>query len=338
MEWDLSRWIKMVQNDYDLDKFFSYVFHSQKYRTKLERSIENGLWEYATVLTWKNVILFIYEKLFQRRVLGLDLPSHIINTFQDKNITCTSCFDFHHIKDEKIGENLYQCWNDLDSNYKSSFTNLLDERNRLSHVNRYEEDFNEQWFKTYFEKSLKLLDYLQSLNNVQLSHKIYGFIESSKTVQCFSEEDINYLLSQDSYEDSKIINYILDFIDISNYPDTLKDKLKQEAIKSFLDSPSFASALENGEGLIKLISFCEEQEIREILIGIFERQGTPNQIVQAGKMEYVIETLFDETTNLEGLREDWKKFIDRIIEMDEQRYGFLKEKFLETYGDFSEVV
>ena len=75
---------------------------------------------------------------------------------------------------------------------------VLDERNRLSHVNRYEEEFNEQWFKTYFEKALKLLQYLQNLNNIQLSQKIYDFIEDNKTVQYFSEEDINYLLSQES--------------------------------------------------------------------------------------------------------------------------------------------
>ncbi len=328
----------MAQNEYDLDKFFSYVFHSQKYRTKLERSIDNGLWEYATVLVWKNIILFIYEKLFQKNVLGMSLPDDFNNQLQRGNVSVNNCFDFCCIKDDNnIYTNLKNIWDNVEPNYKESFKGLLSERNSLSHVNRYEEDFNEQWFKTYFEKSLKLLEYLQGLNNVQLSHKIYAFIESSKTVQYFSEEDINYLLSQESYEDSKIINHILDFIDILNYPDTLKDKLKQEAMNSFLDSPSFASALENGKRLIKLISFYDEQEIREMLIGIFDRQGSPNQIVQSGEMEEVFETLFDETTNLEGLRDDWTNFIDKIIEMDEQRYGFLREKFLEIYGDSSET-
>ena len=324
---------RIEMSDYDLDELFSYVFNSQKYRVKLEKSIENNLWEYATVLVWKNIVLFMYEKLFQMKVLGLDLPEHIKNKFDNLNITCTSCYDFHHINDDKLGENLHRCWKNVESNYKSSFSNLLDERNRLSHVNRYEEEFNEQWFKTYFEKALKLLQYLQNLNNIQLSQKIYDFIEDNKTVQYFSEEDINYLLSQESYEDSRIINHILDFMNISDYPENLKDKLKHGVISTFLDSHSFAIALENGKRLVKLAAYYDAEELKEILTGVFEKQRIPNQITQSGEMENVFEELFDNTINLEGLKEDWKIFIDKLIESDEERYDKLKVKFLEIFGE-----
>ncbi len=327
----------MTQNNYDLDKLFSYVYNSEKYRTKLEISIENKLYEYSTVLVWKNIVLFIYEKLFQIKVLGNNLPDAFNGQLQNGNITVHTCFDFCCINDDSIYTNLHRIWNNVEGNYKQMFKGLLDDRNSLSHVNRYEEDFNEQWFKTYFEKALKFLQYLQNLNNIQLSHKIYEFIDTNKTIQYFSEEDINYLLSQESYEDSKIINHILEFMDILNYSENLKIQLKQDAINSFLDSHSFAIALENGKRLIKLAIYFDKVELKEILEGVFERQGSLNQITLSGEMEDVFEGLFDNTINIEGLKEDWKIFIDKLIKTDEERYNKIKVKFLEIFGE-EEVV
>ena len=324
---------RIEMSDYDLDELFSYVFNSQKYRVKLEKSIENNLWEYATVLVWKNIVLFMYEKLFQIKVLGNNLPEAFNGQLQNGNITVHNCFDFCCINDDSIYTNLHKIWNNVESNYKQMFKGLLDDRNSLSHVNRYEEEFNEQWFKTYFEKALRLVSYLQNLNNIQLSQKIYDFIEDNKTVQYFSEEDINYLLSQESYEDSRIINHILDFMNISDYPENLKDKLKHGVISTFLDSHSFAIALENGKRLVKLAAYYDAEELKEILTGVFEKQRIPNQITQSGEMENVFEELFDNTINLEGLKEDWKIFIDKLIESDEERYDKLKVKFLEIFGE-----
>ena len=323
----------MSTSDYDLDIFFSYVHHSQKYRTKLEKSIENGLWEYATVLVWKTIILFIYEKLFQIKVLGNSLPDDFNRQLQNGNITVHNCFDFCCIPDKNIYNKLHEIWQNVEANYKNMFQGLLDDRNSLSHVNRYEEDFNDQWFKTYFEKALRLLQYFQSLNNIQLSQKIYDFIEDDKTIQYFSEKDINYLLSEKPYDDSKIVKYLLDHIKILNYSDNLKNRLKSEVIETFLDSNSFDIALENGKRLIKLANYFDEEDLRKILVGIFERQRTYNQITNSGGMETVFEDLFDKTINIYGFEEDWKIFTDRLLEVDENRYKGIKEKFLEIYGE-----
>jgi len=319
--------------DYQLDELYSYVHNSKRYRTKLEVSINNGLWEYATVLVWKSTVLFVYEKMFQKKLLGGALPDHIINTFRDKNVTCTSCYDFHHIKDEKIGENLHRIWQNVESNFISSFNNLLDERNRLSHVNRYEEDFNERWFKTYFEKSLTLIKYLQGLNNIQLSESIYTSITSGNSIQYISEQDINYLFSKDQFDDSIIINHLLDFVSILDYSETLKSRIKDDAINSFLDSSSFANALTNGKRLLKLANYFNETDVRRILIDIFTREGTPNQIIGSGEMEVVFLELFDKTVNIEGLEWDWRTFVNQLIESNAEKYNEVKEKLLEIYGE-----
>lgn len=323
----------MAISDYPLDEFFSYVHNSKKYRTKLEISINNGLWECATVLVWKTTILFVYEKMFQKKILGGELPDHIKNTFRDINVTCTSCYDFHHIKDEKIADNLNRIWQDVESNFKNSFTTLLGERNSLSHVNRYEDTFNEQWFRTYFEKALSLLKYFQGLNNIQLSQSIYTSISSGNPIQYISEQDINYLFSKDQFDDSAIINHLLDFISILDYSDTLKSRIKENAINSYLDSSSFANALTNGKRLLKLANFFNEADVRKILTKIFTRQGTPNQIVGSGEMETVFLELFDKTVNIEGLEADWRGFVNQLVESDAEKYREVKERLIEIYGE-----
>jgi len=200
-------------------------------------------------------------------------------------------------------------------------------------VNRYEEVFNEQWFNVYCEKSLLLLEYLQDLNNIQLSQKIYKFIEDDKPIQYFSEQDINYLLLQESVDNSKIINHLLDYFEILNYSDSLKARIKDEAINCYLDSTNFILALINGKRLMKLANDFTDEDVRVILEGIFERQGANNQITESGEMESVILDLFDKTINLEGIQDDWKIFIDKLIEVNQDKYDEIKEKFVEIYGE-----
>ena len=152
-------------------------------------------------------------------------------------------------------------------------------------------------------------------------------------IQYISEQDINYLFSKDEFDDSIIINHLLDFVSILDYSDSLKTKIKTEAISSYLDSLSFASALQNGKRLLKLAGYFTEADVREILSGIFTRQGTPNQIVRSGEMETVILDLFDKTVNIEDLEDDWRTFVNQLIESDAEKYSEVKERFIEIYGE-----
>lgn len=323
----------MALTNYPLDEFFSYVHNSKKYRTKLEISINNGLWEYAAVLVWKNTVLFIYEKLFQKKILGNALPDDFNGQLTNGNITVHNCFDFCCISDKNIYTNLHQIWQNVEANYKNVFQGLLDKRNGLSHVNRYEEIFNEQWFKAYFEEALNLIKYFQGLNNIQLSQSIYTSITSGTSIQYISEKDINYLFSKDQFDDSIIINHLLDFVSISDYSDALKSKIKDDAIDNYLNSSSFTNALINGKKLIKLTDCFNETDIRKILLGIQNRQETPNQIIGSYEMEIVILNLFENTVNIEGLGHEWGAIIKKLIEHNEQKYRKVKERFLEVYGE-----
>ena len=331
---DRSEMSRAIETSYyDLDKLFSYVSHATRYREKLEKAINNGLWEYAAVLIWKNVILFIYEKLFQIKAVGNNLPDGFDSQLDSSKITVHSCFDFCCINDNKICDKLNEIWDNVEKNYKHLFKGLLDERNSLSHVNKYEEDFNELWLKRYFDRSISLLEYLQNLNNIQRSQKIYDLMESNKTVRYFSDEDIKYLLSQSAYENSKIIQHLLDFIEISNCSENLKNWLKNKAINAFLDSHSFSTAFENGKRIVNLAPCYNKKDVKTILSGVFERQkSSVNQIIFSGNIEYVFGCLFDKTINLEGLEEDWRRFLEEVSQYGDEYYSRLKERFPKKYN------
>ena len=83
--------------------------------------------------------------------------------------------------------------------------------------------------------------------------------------------------------------------------------------------------------MVKLADYFVEDEVHDVLEGIFERQGSPNQITLSGEMEDVLEDLFDKTLNLEGLNSDWKEFINKLIEVDNEKYKRLQEKYIEIY-------
>jgi len=289
--------MKVSESSFDFEELFSYVNNSKKYRTRLETSTINGLWEYATLLIWKNIILFIYEKLFQTKLVGNTLPDDFNRQLNNGNVTVHSCFDFCCITDDNIYTNLHKIWNNVESNYKQMFKALLDDRNSLSHVNRYEEDFSEQWFKTYFEKSLRFLRYIQDLNNTQLSKKIYDLIENNTSIHYFSEKDINYLLSQEDYNNTKIINHILDHIIVIDYSKDLINKIKEEIIDSYLRSKSYDSAYTNGIRMIKLKNSFSSEDIKKILTGIFIEQKDHNQIIFSNKMDEIFSELLENSSD-----------------------------------------
>ena len=327
----------MAQTDFVLGELFSYVNNNQKYYSKLIKAIDNEQWEYAAVLTWKTIILFMYEKLFQIKRLGITLPEPIVRQLEHHNITVYSCFDFCCLDDESLHTNLSRIWTNVEGNYKSTFKHLLDERNGLSHVNRYEDDYDKQWFKTYFEKALKLLKYFQERHHNQFSSNIYTFIQSNQNLQYFSECDINSLLAISSFNKDIVLNYILDNEVEFEYSADIIERLKEYIITQFIRSSSFRSAEENGKRLLKITSpFISNMELVEILNGIFEQQGTPNQIISAGLMPEILAELFEKTLSLGNLEDVWKSFIRKIDASQIGRYSILKDKIEEAFKVNSE--
>ncbi len=328
----------MSNLDYNLDELFSYVNNSNKYRSKLETSIQNQLWEYATVLVWKTTILFIYEKLFQINSLKQPLPDAFNRQLQNQNIQNYSCFGFCCIDDENIHTNLQKVWNNLENNYKISFKGLLDKRNSLSHVNKYEDAYNEIWFRSYFEEALNLIKYIHELHLFQYGSQIYDDIRKNVVVQYVSEKEIYYFIDDKRFDNNVIFDFALNS-DLNLTSDRITFLIKAHCIDSFLKSNTFDLAYTNGNRVLKIMPYLTEDDVKHILKDIYNSQktGNSNQILNANKMEDVILTLFDNTINF-NLDNDWISFYNQLNDKYLlEKYAGLKSKILETYN-LSELV
>ena len=305
---------------YNLEELFSYVYHSDKYYKKLEKAILNELWEYATILVWKTIILFIYEDLFQIKKSDKELPEDIERQLKVNNITCYSCFDFTCLKDDNLYTNLNKIWANVENFYKELFKGLLNKRNGLSHVNKYEEDFNKQWFETYFDESIKLLKYLQELHDKQIIEEIHEKIIAGEFNDILSEKDIYYLLnesgvleSKPQISKSKVIEAILEKRYHKNLSEGLKEQIKESAIESLSNSYSFDSAETNGKLLLKISDEFNKFDIEKVIQILIGELGYANsQIFGAGNMEEVIIKLFEDTINIPESDKFWNLFFEAL--------------------------
>jgi hypothetical protein len=305
---------------FNLDELFSYVYHSDKYRLKLEKSITSELWEYSTVLVWKTIILFMYENLFQMKKSEKDLPKDLSGQLKVNNITCYSCFDFTCLKDDSLYTNLNKIYENVENFYKELFKSQLNKRNGLSHVNKYEEDFNKSWFETYFDESLKLLKYLQELHNQQIIKEMPEKIIGREFNEILSEKDVYYLLdisgvleSNPEIFKSKVIKVILEKKYHKRLSEDLRTQIKEAVIGSLSDSYCFESAETNCNLLLKLSDEFDKFDIKKIIeILIKDLEYTNSQIFGARGMQGIILELFELSRNIEETEKDWKSLLDSI--------------------------
>lgn len=327
----------MPEPDCNLDMFLGYVNNSNKYRSKLKIAINNKLWEYATVLIWKNIILGVYEKLFQIKIIGGQLPEDINRQLKSNNVSPNSCFDFCCIPDKSIHTNLGKIWCNFENNYKNTFQGLLEKRNSLSHVNRYEDDFNETWFKTYFEESVCFVKYLQELHLNQYGDLIYENIGKDIVVPYISENDIYYFLNLKNTDENIIFDLTLNS-NINLTSDKIITLVKNKYIDNFLKSKNYADANYNGQKLLKVVSYLDKKDYLIILAGIFD-QNTPiksNQIIFADKIEEIIGSLFDNSLNFD-LDIEWIDFYNKLADCGlSNKFSSLKGKIDEIY-DYPEL-
>lgn len=323
----------IVAQEFDLDSLFKYANNVDKYYTKLEKSIQNELWEYGAVLVWKVVILFMYEKLYQIKECGQPLPASFTSRLNSENVTCASCFDFCCIEDENIHTQLNHIWSNVESSYKSMFKNLLNDRNGLSHVNSFEDEYSKESFKVYFQNAIRLLRHLQEKHNSQLGEIQYARILLKEERKYCSEEDLIFMLNNTRFDKQKVIDFVVDHYFMLNYSDETVELIKENMITSFLKSSSFSSAKEKGTKLLKLVNVFNSHDVNKILTGVFSEQDTNNQIILAEGMDAIFAELFEKTTCFDNLGDNWLKFIKNIEEkFSSVEYSVLKIKFEEVCG------
>lgn len=302
---------EFYQQSFELFTNISQTSIAIAYEQNLNKSIKENLWEYGVINIWKTIVLFCYEKMFQIHTLGL-LNQKFLDSIESRNRDCINCFSFNCIEDSFIGNNLQFIWKNLDDNYKNIFTALLNERNSLSHVNQYE--FSEVKFMSYFEKSLELLNYLQSLHLKYLP-KVVRFADDNKYFPNLCEKEINRLLELSS-KYTLVLKFLITLIPQKLISDDNVQVLKERAMKLFTNSNTFDGAYLNGVNLIiPLLPFFKKEDYLIILKSTFKNQegNTVNQIIHAGRIETIYMSLYYQSSNNEPeLDIEWKNFIKKI--------------------------
>lgn len=325
-----------MESEFDIDELVSYVEDRNKYYEKLQKSIDNELWEYASVLTWKIVVLFVYEKMFQMQKIGKVLPDDLIRQLKKECGTsdCVNRYNFSCLKDDNIYSQISNIWNHVEQSYKQLFKQLLDDRNGLSHVNRYEEDFNYDWFKAYFDRSVKLLKYFQELHENQFMFDIYNQIILDNYNYFLSEKDVEFVFAKSKIDSNEnlMFDWILDYIyeksSFQNISESMMSKIKEKLINNFVSSSNFSVATKNSSYIQRLPNL-NDNDIITILNDIFEFQGINNQILQADGVDLVLRDLLEKSIS-QDMAPVWQNFYLKC--KDE---GYLKYllKFDKTFSE-----
>lgn len=134
------------------------------------------------------------------------------------------------------------------------------------------------------------------------------------------------------FDNDKIVEFLINYNLWANYSDEVRKSLKQIVIENFLKSNTFDKANQNGKRILQIVDLSNSEDTLKILQGVFDEQGSNNQIIQAADMDDILCEFFEKTMCFDNLEQDWKKFIEKI-EQDytHVRFPNLKSKFKEVY-------
>lgn len=315
----VEQYIKEQRYEYleQIDKLLanlSITELSDYYKSSLETSVKNELWEYCVTLIWKVVVLFFYESLFQINQLNR-LHADLQDSLNSNNRDCLSPFSFNCIKDKTLCDKMPRIWRNLDVNYQNSCSSLLDERNSLSHVNEY--PYSEVKFKAFLEKSVEILDYIQTLHLNSLPDIVQS-IKDNGSFPNLSQIEIDQLIN-DFLQQIDVLEYLLSLITSGKISDDQIERVKDFGIKKFVSSDTFDTAYENGKKIIlPLISQFSESDYKILLMEVFTAQegNSVNQVIEAGRIEKIFEQMYLESINtFPKIKNSWDSFLDKVAEM-----------------------
>lgn len=316
-------------DDFDIENLLNYVHHDLKYRDNLEKALENKLWDYATSIVWKIIVLFLYEKFSQISIIK-EMPQELTKKLEDKNCSLDRCFSYNYHEDNFVADNITKVWSNFDRNYQKRLSSLLTDRNSLSHVNEIE--CTQIQFNAYLEKTLEILDYIQDLHNEKIE-KIKIFATTNKIdIPYLSSQDVSRIFAKLQSEEHKILDketllFFIKTITSKNIPDDIMQQIKESGIYIFWTSRSYDLAKENGDKIIiPLAKYFDKFEIKEILEKVFDNGY--NQILPAGGIEDIFMELLNTSVNIdEGVSEYWLQFKDKLIQ------GGYQEKYSELISE-----
>lgn len=297
--------------NYNLDELFFFVGNSRKYYIRLKKSLEQEFWDYSAILLWKTVVLFLYEKVFQiYQVNNKNNPDFICSVLTNSHSTCENCYSYRGVKDQVLLDNIKKLWKNVDQNHIGNMTSLLNDRNGLSHVNEYEENYNKIWFDAHYTKMIIALRHIQKLHESQ----ILTDFDVTKKIKYLSENDFIFLYASKVIEENILFDFYLDNYErlFVNFGFIVKERL----IYLFVTSSSFATAYENGKKLLRISSFAIE-DLSNIFIGVFrfQEENKINQVLKANDIDEIFEELFSKTRHLPGAIDLWKKFWEKTGEL-----------------------
>lgn len=311
-----------------INQLCSFVCNGKtyQYEQKLHKAAEHELYDAAIIYAWNIFMLFVYEKIWQIREIEkigenpfktdkvfLELTKNKPDNFFDGNL-----FSLNKLHENKQGEDiiiskLKEVYKETDQQIFKTAQQVLQKRNTAAHVNSINQE--EEDLVYVIRELIKITDAIQNNHN-KILDRIFIHIESNK-IWYFSEEDMQYvnnLFSQENVDRSKYA-YIAKLISTQEFSSDVVNNIKDTAIEYFLQSNSWDFAYKNAQELIKpLIQFFDIEDIKRILIGVFDKRGhTYNQILGAGGIEKIFWELYHlSINNFPEIQSNWSNFATKL--------------------------
>jgi len=302
------------------------------YEDKLVKAIENDLWDASIIYSWNIFMIFIYEKIWQIRVVEKNEknPYHTDKIFLEMCKKGTkpddyldgNLFSLNKLHEHKIGEDNIiakskEVFKKVDQQYFKEAQQILQKRNTCAHANSCD--------VSIYDINYVLVNLIKIISEIEKNHLPYfnKFLEGAilnHNEFYFSVNDYVYLIDKiDKINDSKDINIFSKLIELltnSCFSEVFIEKMKLKAISCFIMANSFQNAYDIGEKIIlPLIKHFSQDNIVSILDKVFDSKSCYNQILQANNMDKIFMQMFDHSINFsDDIKTEWIKFKDRLIE------------------------
>jgi len=278
-----------------IEELLSHLSSDKKYQKQLLFCIAGGYWDLATLLVWKCLTLFLYEKISQIEAKTIIKKwDRRFNKNSDKTlkneVNLTNLYWPNEVGDDKtvtfIGD-LYP----VDQNLIKQARLLKSDRDMCAHVSEIETTKNE--FISFLDKTIRVMNTLQTKHQKFLK----SYIErSNKTL---SSKDRNYVI-------------------------TIQ-------IKGLVQAHTFASVEKFEKDLENNIGYFNKESLKDLLTGAFN--SPHDQFLGASYTSIFLEKLFDKTKNFTDLWDNFSKKLKEKDEF-KNYYKQLTDKIEEEWIPF----
>lgn len=294
-------------------KLTSHLIRSDYYLNEFKKAVDSELYNYSSILIWKTIMLYFYERIHQTRQLTndevfkkhweqgkLSEKQYSLEKYSNDNI-----FIFNDIEDEailKLGKRLF----DLDENLiKALLYRVKHDRDTAAHV---------------ADETLNATE-IQIQQTLQHCNKVIEKIEAS-----FCD---NYLF--------KAINEDPSTIQVQEIThSSFKHLLNAKILEGLKTSPSFDTSSKLMRFISDHIEKLEPKDIENILSNSLENKGMYNQVIDAVQSYGFFNRLLKHSYMIGVDLSSWKSFYLALDVNQKKHLKVLKESLIKNGVEFDD--